>query len=72
MYISGRVPQKENYVPTNEHPFDHFVLVAKIQKKLNSWWHTIINFNINSILTLLVNISERMMKCKVWFYHLGW
>jgi hypothetical protein len=33
MYISGRDTSKDSYVPTNEHPFDHFVLVAKIQKK---------------------------------------
>jgi hypothetical protein len=35
MYISGRVPEKDNYVPSNEHPFDHFVIVAKIQKRLD-------------------------------------
>lgn len=33
MYISGRIPEKDNYVPTNEHPFDHFVLVANIKKR---------------------------------------
>lgn len=38
MYISGRVPAKDNYVPTNEHPFDHFVLVAKIQKRIDDSW----------------------------------
>ncbi|CAM6005157.1 unnamed protein product [Sphagnum balticum] len=30
MYISGRIPKPDNYVPSNEHPFDHFVLVAKL------------------------------------------
>ena len=33
MYINGKVPATENYVPTNYHPFDHFVVVAKLHKR---------------------------------------
>jgi uncharacterized membrane protein len=31
-YINGKVPSKENLVPTNEHPFDHFVVVAILEQ----------------------------------------
>lgn len=32
MYISGVVPKHDNYVPTDEHPFDHFLLVCRLIK----------------------------------------
>jgi len=32
-YITGVEPKNDAYVPTDEHPFDHFVLTAKLKKK---------------------------------------
>jgi hypothetical protein len=31
-YITGKEPNNQNFVPTDEHPFDHFVLVAYLEK----------------------------------------
>ena len=32
-YINGAEPSKNNLVPTDEHPFDHFVVVANLEKR---------------------------------------
>ena len=32
-YITGAKPNNDNLVPTNEHPFDHFVLVTYLEKR---------------------------------------
>jgi hypothetical protein len=32
-YITGKKPSKDNLVPTDEHPFDHFVLVTNLEKR---------------------------------------
>ena len=32
-YITGAEPSTQNLVPTDEHPFDHFVVMATIEKK---------------------------------------
>ena len=32
MYITGTIPKHDNYVPTDEHPFDHFLLVCRLAK----------------------------------------
>jgi len=34
-YITGSHPSSDNLVPTDEHPFDHFVLVAVLEVKSN-------------------------------------
>jgi hypothetical protein len=31
-YVSGEVPKKDSYVPSDEHPFDHFVVVTKLER----------------------------------------
>ena len=36
-YITGNKPSKDNLVPTDEHPFDHFVLVANLEKRPHQW-----------------------------------
>ena len=32
-YITGAEPSSQNLVPTDEHPFDHFVLICCVEKK---------------------------------------
>ena len=32
-YITGAEPSNQNLVPTDEHPFDHFVVVACMEKR---------------------------------------
>ena len=32
-YITGSKPSSDNLVPTDEHPFDHFVLVTVLDRK---------------------------------------
>ena len=32
-YIRGEQPSDTNLVPTNEHPFDHFVISAHLSRK---------------------------------------
>ncbi len=28
IYITGEIPRNDSLVPTNQHPFDHFAVVA--------------------------------------------
>lgn len=35
-YISGQEPSKETLVPTDDHPFDHFVVVGYLEKREGS------------------------------------
>ena len=32
-YITGEQPSDKNLVPTNEHPFDHFIVSARLIKR---------------------------------------
>ena len=32
-YITGKQASSNNFVPTDEHPFDHFVLVALFERE---------------------------------------
>ena len=43
-YITGKQASSNNFVPTDEHPFDHFVLVALFERE--QWWYSLY-FNIN-------------------------
>jgi len=31
-YITGAKPDNQNFVPSNEHPFDHFVVVTELER----------------------------------------
>ena len=32
-YITGKEPSSQNLVPTDEHPFDHFVVLCYLEKQ---------------------------------------
>ena len=33
MKIDGDKPEEKNYLPSNEHPFDHFLIFAVVEEK---------------------------------------